>query len=547
MRKLSLREKIGQLIVTGFAEPNMTGDLRRLISDYKIGNLILFSHNVENKKQLGSLCAELHRFVREQTGIPALISIDQEGGRVTRLPADAANVPGAMAIASTGRPENAYAAGRITARELRALGIRFNLAPVLDINNNPRNPVINVRSYGETAETVEQYGLPMLQGLMDGGVLASVKHFPGHGDTAVDSHLGLPAIHKSLEELSELELRPFVQAFRQGAECVTIAHILFPALEPEKVPATMSRAIVTDLLKRKLEYNGLVISDCLEMDAIRRFYGTAEGALGALKAGIHLLFVSHTPALVAETSERIEKAVRDGELPMPVIDEAVEKVLYYKRKYGGENEEHGTGPAKGSEDALEAVGGAVHRRAAQAISLESVCLVRGELPRIVPESGDTLFVGCLPNRPDQASSRVKAAPSFADSLGEALAAPHLTIAIDPSDEEIGRTLEIASRYSNVVLGLFNGLDHPGQIRLANRLAAVGCRVTAIALGKPYDLASLEGAACELAVFEYTALSLASLATILRGEAEPTGRIGIGSLADRMDGIRREPTEGREAN
>ena len=225
MNKLSLREKIGQLIVTGFPGPEITDDLNQLITEYKIGNIILFSHNVRSVDQLSRLCTELQERITEQTGQPAFISIDQEGGRVTRLPDEATNVPGAMAIASTGRPENAYAAGRITARELRALGINFNLAPVLDINNNKQNPVINVRSYGDTAYTVEEYGLQMLRGLQEGGVLASIKHFPGHGDTAVDSHLGLPVIDKSVEQLEELELKPFRRAIEYGAECITTAHI----------------------------------------------------------------------------------------------------------------------------------------------------------------------------------------------------------------------------------------------------------------------------------------------------------------------------------
>src|SRR5690606_4349004 len=150
----------------------------------------LFSRNVESAVQLHELCSDVQTMVKHHTGIPAFIAIDQEGGRVTRLPSDAANIPGALAIASTDRPELAYTAGRITATELLALGVSFNLAPVLDINNNPLNPVINVRSYGDTAETVEQYGLMMVKGQQDEGILAAVKHFPGHGDTSVDSHLG---------------------------------------------------------------------------------------------------------------------------------------------------------------------------------------------------------------------------------------------------------------------------------------------------------------------------------------------------------------------
>ncbi|CAM3860514.1 beta-N-acetylhexosaminidase [Cohnella lubricantis] len=514
MNNMSLREKIGQLIVTGFPEAEPSEEWLRFIADYRIGNIILFSHNVENKEQLQSLCAQLREAIEARTGFPPLISIDQEGGRVTRLPADATNVPGAAAIAATGRPEHAYAAGRLTARELSALGINFNLAPVLDINNNKRNPVINVRSYGDSAEAVEEFALPMLKGLQDGGVLASLKHFPGHGDTTVDSHLGLPMIEKTLAELEALELKPFVRAIAEGAEAVMTAHILFPALEPARVPATMSREIVTGLLKGKLGFEGLVVSDCLEMDAIRKEYGTAEGAVNALKAGVHLLFISHTPELVRAAVERIERAVQDGELPMSVIDEAVEKVQYYKQKYASRG---------GSASELAVVGSSAHRRSAEAMSLESVCLVNGELETLGATAADTIFIGSLPYRPDQASSRVKGGLSFPGWMEDAFGAAALTIGIDPTDEEIAQAVDQSGGYDRVVVGLVNGQDHPGQLALVRRLAAAGIRVTAVSLGKPYDLEALDAEVCSLAAFEYTPLVLESLRRILSGEAEPTGR------------------------
>lgn len=515
MNQLSLRDKIGQLIATGFPATDITGDLKRLVEEYRVGNIILFSRNAESVAQLKALCGSLRRLIVTHTGLPPLISIDQEGGRVTRLPEEATNVPGAMAIASTGRPELAYAAGRITARELRALGINFNLAPVLDINNNRLNPVINVRSYGDTAETAEQYGLLMLQGLKDGGVLASVKHFPGHGDTSVDSHLGLPVIDKSPEQLAELELKPFAAAIARGAECITTAHILFPSLEPDRVPATMSRAIVTGLLKHKLGYNGLIISDCLEMDAIRNVYGTAEGAVGALKAGVHLLFISHTPQLVMEAVERIEQAVQSGELPLSVVDEAVEKVLYYKKKYG----------ADAAPD-LSVVGCEAHRRSAEAMSLESICHVGGTLTPLEKNAADTIFVGCSPYRTDMASSSVSPAFSFPEAMAEAFSAPFVLTGIDPGGDEIRQAVERAKGYKRVVIGLVNGREHPGQLELVERFRKEGHRVTVVALGKPYDLERLNKDVCAIAAFEYTPLAIKSLIRILGGEASPSGRISV---------------------
>lgn len=513
MDKLTLREKIGQLIVTGFPSPRPSDEWLQFMAEYSIGNVILFSHNVENKEQLQQLCSQLRRVIEERTGFPPLIAIDQEGGRVTRLPEDATNVPGAAATAATGRPEHAYTAGRLTARELSALGINFNLAPVLDINNNKQNPVINVRSYGDTADAVETFALPMMKGLKDGGVLSCVKHFPGHGDTTVDSHLGLPTIGKTLEELEALELKPFARAIEEGAESVMTAHILFPALEPSGVPATMSKAIITDLLKGKLGYEGLIVSDCLEMNAIRKEYGTAEGAVKALKAGVHLLFISHTSASVIEAVERIERAVADGELDMSILDEAVEKVHYYKLKYAMQ------GP-----DDRAVVGSASHRRTAEAISLDSICLVNGPLLPFEKEAAEAVFIGSLPYRSDLASSDAARTLSFPQNLGNAFSAAYLTIDTDPKEEEIAELVEQASQYKRAVVGLVNGHEHPGQLELVRQLTAAGIQVTAVSLGKPYDLEKLGDEVCSLAAFEYTPLVLGSLKKILAGEYFPAGKM-----------------------
>lgn len=515
MKQLTLREKIGQLIVTGFPGASVSDEFKRLVADYKIGNVILFSYNAESIPQLKKLCGELHRLIELHTGLPAFISIDQEGGRVTRLPQDATNIPGAMAIASTGRPEHAYAAGRLTARELKAFGINFNLAPVLDINNNKHNPVINVRSYGDTAEMVETFGLLMMKGLQDEGVLSALKHFPGHGDTAVDSHIGLPVIEKTLDELAELELQPFIQAIASGADSIMSSHILFPQIERNRVPATMSRTIITDILKHKLGYTGLVVSDCLEMEAIKTYYGTAEGALGALKAGVHLIFISHTPSAVMEAVQRIEQAVLAGELEESVLDEAVEKVLYYKEKYKADQ----------SAD-TDVIGCEAHSRTAEQISLESICHTGGSFMPIAQGAADTIFLGCYPFRTDNASNSVNRSLSFPQQMADAFGVPFRMTGINPDEAEIEQVLEETAAYAHLVVGLYNGQHKPGQIRLAEKLIASGRRVTAVALGKPYDLELLTGDYCGFAAFDYTALTLRSLAKVLGGQLTPTGRLSL---------------------
>ncbi len=256
--------QIGQRIAGGFPGKEMDAEFIRMVKEYKVGNVILFEHNIESMPQIKRLCREIQKLVREETGHSAFIFIDQEGGAVTRLPLDGCSVCGAMAVTATGEAENAGILAGITARELRSAGVNFNLAPDMDVNNNPDNPVIGVRSYSDQAETVAEYGVAAIKGYQAENFPVCVKHFPGHGDTATDSHLGLPMIDKSLEELEKLELIPFRAAIENGIPAVMTSHILFPQLEKEKIPCTMSRHIITDILKGKLGFRGMVLSDCME-------------------------------------------------------------------------------------------------------------------------------------------------------------------------------------------------------------------------------------------------------------------------------------------
>ena len=252
MNSTRLTEYIGQMFVCGFPGTEMPEDFIALVKKYKVGNVILFKHNIISLAQLKTLCADIQALVTAETGHPAFITIDQEGGAVSRLAEDYYNVPGAMALAATGDEMNAYTAGKITGEILHAHGVNFDLAPVLDVNSNPHNPVIGVRSYGDDPALVGRYGLQMVRGLTAGGVLSAAKHFPGHGDTSVDSHLTLPTVRKPRAELEQMEMAPFAHIIKTGLlPAVTISHILFPAID-EQFPATISKKIVTGVLKEAL-------------------------------------------------------------------------------------------------------------------------------------------------------------------------------------------------------------------------------------------------------------------------------------------------------
>ena len=274
---MDLRTKIGMRLFSGFPGKEMSEEFRRMVREYKLGNVILFSNNIESLEQLNRLCVEIDEFITAETGYHPLISIDQEGGMVSRLPDNTVVAPSQMAESALADPdlieECAYRNGRL----LMELGCNFNLAPVLDVNMSLKNPVIGVRSFSDKTEKVAEYGARAVKGYNRSGILSSAKHFPGHGNTGTDSHLSLPVIDLERDELSE-QLKPFVRAMEEGVPAVTTSHILFPKIEPD-VPCTMSRRLITGLLREELGFKGIVISDCMQMQAISRFYGDRKSVV----------------------------------------------------------------------------------------------------------------------------------------------------------------------------------------------------------------------------------------------------------------------------
>ena len=514
MKKMRLREKIGQMIMTGYPSAELSPEILQLIDEYKIANIILFSYNLTDIAQIRRNCMALHQRIEQSTGYPAFIAVDQEGGVVTRLPAEACNVPGAMLIGATGKKEYAFQAGKITGEELKSLGINVDLAPVLDVNSNPDNPVIGVRSYSSNPQIVSDLGISMMKGLLTSGVMAVVKHFPGHGDTAIDSHLGLPVVEKGLDELMSGELLPFREAILEGAPCVMTSHILFPKLEAENKPATLSKSILTNLLREKLGFQGIIITDCLEMSAIKTFYGTAAGAVEAVKAGAQLLCISHTPSLVMEAVHQMEAAIETGEIPIEVIDQAVTNILKFKEKYKiiPSLKEQGS------------IGSAAHRASLEAITLAGITqLTQGALPNF---DNNTLVIGSYAYRSTMANSSVDQTLHFAKYLSEKLHCRYLEIPVDPQAEDMDTILAAASQSSNVIYGLYNGHLNPGQITLANQLSRSGCKLLAITLRNPYDLALLDPSIHKIAAYEYNITVFDALIKVIGKKATASGVLPV---------------------
>ena len=508
---MDMQIALGQHLVTGFQGPVITDEFIRNICQSKIGNVILFENNVVDQTQLKAMCEQITALVLRETGYPPMITIDQEGGAVSRLKEDATIFPSAMAVAATGNVENARIVGRITGEELRAMGVNFNLAPVMDVNSNPNNPVIGVRSYGDDPSQVAKYGIAMAQGLAESGILSSLKHFPGHGDTAVDSHLGLPCVDKSLDELITCELAPFQAAIDAGVLAVMTTHILFPQLEPDGVPATMSRRILTDLLKRRMGFQGLVISDCMMMGAIAQYYGTVEGSIAALRAGVDLVFVSHDSSLASQVIDAAKRAIAEGTLDEAELMASTEKILRYKAGLPVMNA------------TLAAVGCAEHRAESARITREAITLVH-DAPFTL--GANPLFLGCYRFRPTMASSPEDTSLSFPGVMQQRLGGNAQTTPQDPTDDEIAVALSEAGAHTSIVIGAYNARLRKGQLKLVHEAAKLGLPLCVVALRNPYDLTDLPPQVRTLAAYDYDVRTLPVIADILAGTLSPAGTLPV---------------------
>ncbi|NOT24115.1 MAG: beta-N-acetylhexosaminidase [Nitrospiraceae bacterium] len=326
---MTSRDKIGQLFMVGFLGTSVTPDLASFIKKYKPGGVILFSRNLESVEQMVDLTNDLQACSPHS---PLTISIDQEGGRVSRLPKGFTIFPPCSLLGRSNSTELAYAAAATIAKELKAVGVNMNMAPVLDVNSNPDNPVIGDRAFGTTPDVVCELGLATIAGLQDNRVVACGKHFPGHGDTNTDSHKELPVVEAQRDRLEAVEFPPFRRAIQRGVASMMTAHVLYRALDPE-LPATLSPTIITDLLRRELQYDGAVLTDDLEMLAIIDHYGIEDAAVRAILAGCDILLICKDRDREIAAFEAVEKAVESGAISTERLDLSMARIARLKDRF----------------------------------------------------------------------------------------------------------------------------------------------------------------------------------------------------------------------
>jgi beta-N-acetylhexosaminidase len=508
-----------RLCVVDFPGHEPSARLERLIADSHLGGVVLFRKNVQQPAQVAALTAQVRAIAAAAGARAPVIAIDHEGGVVNRFPPhdDVPRVtafPGAMAIGATGDATLAYRAGSASGRELRALGIHHDYAPVVDVNNNPDNPVIGVRAFGEGTDLVETMALAFARGLQDAGVAATVKHFPGHGDTAIDSHVALPLVAHDRARLERIELRPFHAAVRAGVASVMTAHIVYPALDPSRAPATMSAPIIQGILREQWGYDGLVCTDSLLMRAIADHYGMGEAAVASIRAGCDIVLALGPEDGQDEVLERLSAAIESGEIPSSRVAEALRRIDAFAARW----KQRQDGETKASDKI--APDHAASRLATE-IAEAAVTVVRNARGMLPLRAGRVAVVDLTFGLDDATDRSGIRASSFADAVRR-----HY-----PGIEDAGASFTGATQRGNhdAVIVVTDSRGKPTPV-LAERLATLhreaGDRMVLVATGTPYDLLAVPVAGTFVATYGRDPATLDAAAKVLTGKIAATGRLPV---------------------
>lgn len=332
MAVMTVEEKIGQMVIVGLDGYDNNNNSQKMIEEYHVGGFILFKRNIQDSQQLLRLINSLKE-TNAVNKVPLFFSIDEEGGKVSRMPGEFQNLPSSKKIGEVDSGELSYQVGEIIGRKLNIFGFNMNFAPVMDINSNPKNPVIGDRAFGDKADIVSKLGVQTMKGLQSQNIISVIKHFPGHGDTSVDSHIGLPVVNNDLARLKSFELLPFIQAIENNVDAIMIAHILLPKIDPIN-PSSLSKTVINDILRGDLGFEGVVISDDMTMGAILENYDLGQAAVEAVNAGSDIVLVCHEFAKEVEVINALREAVETGTITMERVEESVYRILKLKEKYG---------------------------------------------------------------------------------------------------------------------------------------------------------------------------------------------------------------------
>ncbi|MFD6589010.1 glycoside hydrolase family 3 protein [Streptomyces anulatus] len=538
---MSLEEKVGQLFVmrvyghsaTDPDQADIDANLKEigvrtaaeLISTYHVGGIIYFTwaHNTRDPHQIADLSNGLQRAaLAGRSRLPLLVSTDQEHGIVCRVGEPATLLPGAMALGAGGSRSDTRRAAWIAGAELAALGVNQNYAPDADVNVNPANPVIGVRSFGSDPAAVAALVAEQVKGYQGAGIASTAKHFPGHGDTSTDSHTGLPVINHTRGQWEELDAPPFRAAIRARIDSIMTAHIVVPALDPSEDPATLSRPILTGILREELGYDGVVVTDSLGMESVRTKYGDDRVPVLALLAGVDQLL---NPPNLSVAWNAVLEAVRGGEISEARVDESILRILRLKSRLGLFRD-----PFVSRRGVERTVGSRAHRAAADRIAERTTTLLADPgalLPLSRRSHRNLLVVGADPASPSGTTGPPTS--TLANTFGElGFTARALSTGTAPNQAKIAEAVAAAEGRDAVVVATYNVTATSSQRTLVTALVATGVPVVTVAVRNPYDVAHLTGTgvAASLAAYSWTDVELRAAARVIAGHADPEGTLPV---------------------
>ena len=513
LHKMSAQEKVGQLLFVGFGGTNVEsgGAIERLVKGKMVGGVALFSRNVKTLPQVAQFTRELKALLPE---LPPFVAVDQEGGNVVRLREPTTVLPSNMALGAARNLELTQRAAASLGHDLWLLGFNMNLAPVLDVNSNPANPVIGIRSFGEDPNLVGSQGGAYVEGLQSADVSAVAKHFPGHGDTGSDSHYAMPSLPHDSARLLSVELVPFQQAIDSNLDAVMTAHIALPAVEGVRgVPATVSHRVLTGLLRETLGFDGIIITDGLEMKGIVDAYGSGNAAVRAIQSGADMVLILWTKEKKEEVHQALLSAVREGKISRQRLDTSVRRILRAKIRRGVLDR-----PPPSLETALAELGtGQRGRRVAQEVANRSLTLVRGK-PGLTPIDRDRYRKIVL----------LSADGTLAKELGSRL--PGLSVVRTRSvpsrkrrQADVERTIALCRKSDLLIVGALNRYqtDMLKQVRRACSLPTI-----VVSLGSPYLLQEVQDVEAYLTTYSYRDTAGRAAARFLAGEIPAPGVLPV---------------------
>ena len=512
IQDLTLQEKIGQLFIIAVKGTELTYKTKELIRKYKIGNFIIFSKNYQNIIQFSKLINNIHKEVISSTGIMPFISIDQEGGNIVRIKEKSTYYPGPMTISAT-KLSNAKEISNMMGKNLISLGINMNFFPLLDINENPNNPIINIRSFSDKINKVSKYGIQMIKGMQKEGIIATAKHFPGHGNTEIDSHLGLPILYFKKETIYNKNIKPFIEAINNGVKNIMTAHIIFKEVDKGN-PATISKKILSDILRKELNYKGLITSDSMEMKSISEGITTPVGVVKGLKAGIDLVCV-FTKKSIYSSIEAIKKAINEHNITIKEIDEKIQRILKYKKevyskmkyKYYNNRKKFHIFKYNNQEKII------------QKIVDSSLTFVNGKKFYI---KGKAVVYWCQQIAFNKVDDILNENLSFLIKK-EIPSIDTIEYIQNKYNQEL---VDKSKGYETVIFISFNAFEYPNQVLMINKLNKICSNFYVISMRNPYDYLKLDKNINYYTLYESTPNSKRTIIKFLKGEIDANGNLPI---------------------